>query len=77
MVVTSEAVEALARDATPRVLLLIEDDEQHATVRRAWEDAGFAVEVVASTRDALACLKAMTGPSLVVIEDRLYRPVPR
>lgn len=76
MVITPEAVGAPAGADAPWVLLLISDDVQRAAVRRTWEDAGFAVEVAASAKDALDCLKVMT-PSLVVIDDRLYRPVPR
>jgi ActR/RegA family two-component response regulator len=76
LAITPEAVEAPAGSDGPWVLLLINDDEQRAAVRRAWEDAGFAVEVAATVKDALDCLKVMT-PSLVVIDDRLYRPVPR
>lgn len=76
MVITPEAVGAPAGSEAPWVLLLINDDRERAAVRQAWEQAGFAVEVVDSAKAALECLKVMT-PSLVVIEDRLYRPVPR
>ena len=71
-----DAVDAPAAAVTPWVLLLIHDDEKRRTIRHVCEDAGFAVEVAVDARDAIDCLKVMT-PSLVVIEDRLYRPLPR
>ncbi|HET9781571.1 MAG TPA: hypothetical protein VFR33_07305 [Candidatus Dormibacteraeota bacterium] len=76
MLIAPEAEEAPPVGLTPWVLLLIDDEQERTTIRDAWEEAGFAVEVATSARDALDCLKVMT-PSLVVIEDRLYRPLPR
>ncbi len=74
--VTPDAVEEPLAGITPWVLLLVTDAEKRRTARKAWEAAGFAVEVVASAKDALECLKVMT-PSLVVVDDRMYRPAPR
>ena len=71
-----DAVEEHVVGATPWVLLLVADEAKLRTARKAWEDAGFAVEVVASPRDALECLKVMT-PSAVVVGDKVYRPLPR
>jgi DNA-binding response OmpR family regulator len=75
MAITPEAVDPPAVGVTPWVLVLIDDDQRRAAVRLVCEEAGFAVEIAASAQDALDCLKVMT-PSLVVIEDRLYKPVP-
>src|SRR5438105_3824745 len=44
--------------------------------RTAWEAAGFAVEVATSALDALECLMVMT-PSLVVVDEWVYRPTQR
>ena len=76
MVSTPEAVAAPAGGVTPWVLLLVRDGERRTAIRQACEAAGFAVEVVTNARDALDCLKVIT-PSLVVIEDKVYRPAPR
>lgn len=76
MVLAPEPLEVHASGQTPWVLVLVDGDGGRGAVRQAWEDAGFAVEIASSARDALDCLKVMT-PSLVVIEGRLYRPLPR
>jgi ActR/RegA family two-component response regulator len=76
MLLMSEAADAPAGGVTPWVLLVVDDEAEQTRSCREWEEAGFAVEVAASAREALACLKVMT-PALVVIEGRLYRPVPR
>ena len=73
--VTPDAEEAPAVGVTPWVLLLINDQSLRRSLCREWENAGFGVETASNAREALACLKVMT-PTLVVIEDRLYRPVP-
>ena len=52
------------------------DETKLGMARNAWEDAGFAVEIVSSAKDALECLRVMT-PSAVVVGDRVYRPLPR
>jgi ActR/RegA family two-component response regulator len=74
--VTPDAVEEPLVGSTPWVLLLVTDEEKRHRAHKAWETAGFAVEIVASAKDTLECLKVMT-PSLVVVDDRLYRPAPR
>jgi ActR/RegA family two-component response regulator len=74
--VSLDAVEEPLVGTTPWVLLLVTDEEKRRRARTEWETAGFAVEIVASANDALECLKVMT-PSLVVVDDRLYRPAPR
>lgn len=71
-----DAEEAPVAGLTPWVLLLIDNVEKRESVRQVCEDAGFAVELAVDAKDAVDCLKVMT-PSLVVIEDRLYRPTPR
>lgn len=73
--VTPDAEEAPAIGVTPWVLLFVGDQSRRRSLRREWENAGFGVETASNAREALACLKVMT-PTLVVIEDRLYRPVP-
>lgn len=74
--VTPEAEEAPAAGVAPWVLLLVRDEGRRRTLLRQWEDAGFGVEIASNAREALACLKVMT-PTLVMIEDRVYRPVGR
>ncbi len=73
---TLDAVEEPAVGVTPWVLLVASDERQGRIARSVWEGAGFAVEVATSALDALECLKVMT-PSLVVVDDWLYRPAPR
>ena len=68
--------EASSIEVTPWVLLVVDDERKRLSLLRAWEDAGFAVEVASDAREALECLKVIT-PSVVVVEDRLYRPRPR
>ena len=74
--VTPDVEEAKAAGVTPWVLLLVNDEFRRRSLRRAWEDAGFGVETASNAREALECLKVMT-PTVVVIEDRVYRPLPR
>jgi len=74
--ITPDAVAKPAVGVTPWILLVVSDERQRRIARSAWEEAGFAVEVAASALDALECLKVMT-PSLVVVDDWLYRPTPR
>jgi len=71
-----DAVEEPAVGVTPWILLVVSDERKRHIARSAWERAGFAVEVATSALDALECLKVMT-PSLVVVDDWLYRPAPR
>lgn len=73
--VTADAEEALASGVTPWVLLLVNDESRQRSLCQAWENAGFGVETASNATEALACLKVMT-PTLVVIEDRVYRPLP-
>ena len=74
--VTPDGVEEPLVGSTPWVLLLVTDEDKRPSAHKAWETAGFAVEIVASAKDALECLKVMT-PCLDVVDDRLYRPAPR
>ncbi len=74
--ITPDAVDEPAGGVTPWVLLVVSDERKRRLARRLWEEAGFAVEVATSALDALECLKVMT-PSLVVVDDWLFRPVPR
>ncbi len=74
--VSRDAVEEPVVGTTPWVLLLMADEAKLGMTRSAWEDAGFAVEIVSSAKDALECLRVMT-PSAVVVGDRVYRPLPR
>lgn len=74
--VTPDVEEAKATGVTTWVLLLVDDESRRRSLRREWEDAGFGVEIASNAREALACLKVMT-PTAVVIEDRVYRPLPR
>lgn len=76
MVSTEVAEEPAAALVVPWVLLVVTDVRRRRAVRRLWEEAGFGVEVAASVEDALECLSVMT-PSLVVVDDRLYRPAGR
>ncbi|TMC54419.1 MAG: hypothetical protein E6J20_04980 [Chloroflexi bacterium] len=55
---------------TPWVLIVVADEAGARSARCAWEDAGFAVEVVSTVTEALACLAVMT-PALVVVNDTL------
>ena len=73
--VTPDAAEAPAVGVTPWVLLLVNNESRRRSLCTEFESAGFGVEVASNAREAVACLKVMT-PTLVVIEDRLYRPVP-
>ena len=73
MAATSEALQPRSSPATPWVLLLVEDDGKRGALVHAWQAAGFEVEAAATAREALECLK-WTSPTLIVIEDRLYRP---
>ena len=61
---------------TPWVLVVAIDEVKARTTRRMWEAAGFAVEVVSSVEDAMVCLAVMT-PTLIVVDDKLYRPSSR
>jgi ActR/RegA family two-component response regulator len=73
---TPDAVEEPADGVTPWVLLVISDKAKRRAARKSWEDAGFGVEVAKSALDAVECLKVMT-PTLVVIDEWVYRPAPR
>lgn len=72
--VTPDAEEAPAIGVTPWVLLFVNDQSLQRSLCLEWENAGFGVEIASNATEALACLKVMT-PILVVIENRLYRPV--
>lgn len=74
--VRPESVDPPPAGSSRWVLVVMADEMKRRSVRKAWESAGFAVEVASSATDALECLKVMT-PSLVVIEDRLFRREPR
>lgn len=63
-------------DIVPWVLLVVSDQLAREAARKAWEEAGFGVELALDVEDALDCLSVMT-PSLVVVDDRLYRPAGR
>jgi ActR/RegA family two-component response regulator len=76
MLTLSPDAEAPPIEVTPWVLLVVDDQRKRLSLLKAWENAGFGVEVASDAREALECLKVMT-PSLVVVEDRLYRPRPR
>ena len=65
-----------AADIVPWVLLVVTDLESQDRARQAWEAAGFGVELALDVEDALDCLSVMT-PSLVVVDDRVYRPAGR
>jgi hypothetical protein len=74
--VTPQVAEAPTAGVTPWVLLAIADPRKRRAARKAWEDAGFAVEIVSRAADVVECMKVMT-PSLVVIGDQIYRPAAR
>jgi DNA-binding NtrC family response regulator len=57
----------------PWILIVMSDAAERQKARKVWEEAGFAVEMALNVDDALECLAVMT-PSLVVLDDRLYRP---
>jgi DNA-binding response OmpR family regulator len=61
---------------TPWVLLVLTDPRERRSAQEVWEGAGFGVEIASSVEDALELMAVMT-PSLVVTDDRLYRPAPR
>lgn len=60
-------------EVLPWVLIVMSDALERQKARKVWEEAGFAVEMALNVDDALECLAVMT-PSLVVLDDRLYRP---
>lgn len=76
MVSTEVAEEPASMDVVPWVLLVVTNRRRRRAAQRLWEEAGFGVEVAESVEDALDCLFVMT-PSLVVVDDRLYRPTGR
>jgi len=73
---TLDAVEEPTVGVTPWVLVVVSDERKRRIARSAWEAAGFAVEVATSALDALECLMVMT-PSLVVVDEWVYRPTQR
>jgi DNA-binding response OmpR family regulator len=60
-------------EPAPWVLIVLSDPEERQRAQKVWEEAGFAVQMALNVDDALECLAVMT-PSLVVLDDRLYRP---
>jgi len=74
--ITQDPVDEPATGVMPWVLLVVSDERKRRSARSAWERAGFAVEVATSAVDAVECLMVMT-PSLVVIDEWVYRPVTR
>ena len=60
-------------DITPWVLIVLSDARERQNAQKVWEEAGFGVAMALNVDDALECLAVMT-PSLVVLDDRLYRP---
>lgn len=71
--VPPEAVDEPRREMVPWVLLMLSDPRVRQLAQKVWEEAGFGVEMALNVDDALECLAVMT-PSLVVLNDRLYRP---
>lgn len=72
-VVLPKVVEGRSRDVVQWVLLVLSDPRERQFAQKVWEEAGFGVEMALNVDDALECLGVMT-PSLVVLNDRLYRP---
>jgi DNA-binding response OmpR family regulator len=70
------AAHPAAADVVPWVLLVVTEQGARDAARKAWEKAGFGVELAFDVEDALDCLSVMT-PSLVVVDDRVYRPAGR
>ena len=66
-------VDAPDPDVTAWVLIVLTDPLERQRAQKVWEEAGFAVQMALNVDDALECLAVMT-PSLVVLDDRLYRP---
>lgn len=60
----------------PWVVLVETDKEKLLAAVRAWEEAGFGVEIATSVQNALECLAVMT-PALIVVNGKLYWPPPR
>ena len=60
---------------TPWVRLVVTDDRERPSAARAWEEAGFGVEVASSVENAFECLSVMT-PALIVVDGKLYWPPP-
>lgn len=60
---------------TPWVLLVVTDQTKAPTAARAWEEAGFGVEIASSVQNALECLTVIT-PALIVVDGKLYWPPP-
>ena len=60
---------------TPWVLLVVTDESGRSAAARAWEEAGFGVEIAPSVQNALECLAVMT-PALIVVDGKLYWPPP-
>jgi ActR/RegA family two-component response regulator len=56
---------------TPWVLLVETDEKKLLAAIRAWEEAGFGVEIATSVQNALECLAVMT-PALIVVDGKLY-----
>ena len=59
----------------PWVLLVITDQNVLPAAARAWEQAGFGVEIASSVQNALECLAVMT-PALIVVDGKVYWPPP-
>ncbi len=60
---------------TPWVLLVVTDHRKLPAAARAWEEAGFGVEIASSVQNALECLLVIT-PALIVVDGKLYWPPP-
>ena len=63
------------KEPTPWVLLVVTDEKQRRAAARAWEEAGFGVEIAPSVQNALECLTVMS-PALIVVDGKLYWPPP-
>lgn len=70
------AASALSANALRWVIVVEADLARGESARKAWEDAGFGVEIASCPQDALELLQMMT-PSFVVVGGKAFRLDPR
>ncbi|HKW72513.1 MAG TPA: hypothetical protein VJQ08_06780 [Candidatus Dormibacteraeota bacterium] len=76
MLAVTATGDAEEKPPTPWVLLVVTDQNVLPATAKAWEEAGFGVEIASSVQNALECLAVMT-PALIVVDGRLYWPPPQ
>ena len=75
MLAVSATGDETKKAPAPWVLLVVTDKRRRPAAARAWEEAGFGVEIAPSVQNALECLAVMT-PALIVVDGKLYWPPP-